>query len=377
MGLLKKIRFIAFMCLFAFVRLSANTLEKFSLEEKVGQLMMVHFIGKTVNEDAKILIQEIKVGGIIYYNWANGLTSPRQVQDLSVGLQKLTDENLFPFPLFIGVDQEGGRVTRLKEGFTQFPANRAVGETGDPNFAEEVAYCIGQELKAVGINMNFAPVVDVDSNPNNPIIGMRSFGDDPEVVLNFGKKALRGYKKANIIATLKHYPGHGDVEVDSHLDLPIIHKSIEELKQVELFPFIGLSSDAEIIMTAHLLVPALDGDNCSTLSQKTLDYLRDTMQYQGVIISDSLVMEGVLKRYHTVDEVAIQALNAGCDILLFGGRQLVDGNIQQELTVKDFQRIHHSIVNAVKSGRISEERLNQAIERILDLKKKHFKLMLL
>jgi beta-N-acetylhexosaminidase len=304
-----------------------------SLEEKVGQLLMVHFHGEFANEDARSLIQDAKVGGIIYYNWSNGLSSPEQVQALSAGLQKLARESRASIPLFIAVDQEGGVVARLNNGFTVFPGNKALGMTGDPNLAEASALAMGQELQAVGVNMNFAPVVDVNINPRNPVIGIRSFSDNPETVVAFGKRALQGYNRAQIIATLKYFPGHGDVEVDSHEDLPIVNKPIEELEQVELLPFARLASSADTIMTAHILVPALDAENCSTLSEKTLSYLKTTLGFQGVIITDSLVMEGVLKKCRTVDEAAIQALNAGCDILLLGGKQLVGGHTNLELSV--------------------------------------------
>lgn len=351
--------------------LSVNTIQTMTLEEKVGQLLMVHFHGEVVNEDARTLIHDTKVGGIIYYNWSNGLNSPEQVQNLSFGLQKLTQDNRLPIPLFIAVDQEGGVVARLDNGFTVFPGNRALGETRDPNLAQMAALSMGQELQAVGVNMNFAPVVDININPRNPIIGVRSFGDHPETVLTFGAKALHGYKQANIIASLKHFPGHGDVEIDSHEDLPIVHKSMKELEQVELLPFAKLALSTDMIMTGHLLVPALDKEHCSTLSEKTLTYLKNTIGFEGVIITDSLVMEGVLKKCHTIDEAAIQALNAGCDILLLGGMQLIGEHVNLELTVSDIQRIHCSIVCAVKSGRVSETRLNKAVEKILRLKERY------
>lgn len=336
-----------------------------SLEEKVGQIFVVHFNGEEVNDDAKALIQELHVGGFIYYNWANGLTSPAQVKSLSEGLQKLAAT-----PLLITTDQEGGIVARLTQGFTVFPGNKALGMTGDPELAKESASAIGEQLQAVGVNVNFAPVVDVNNNPRNPVIGIRSFGDSVDTVVAFGRKALEGYRKAGTIACLKHFPGHGDVDVDSHYDLPIVNKSIEELRQVELKPFAELVSEAEMMMTAHILVPALDPEYCSTLSKKTLDFLRKDLGFQGVIITDSLVMEGVLKKCGSIDEAAIQALNAGSDILLLGGKQLIS-NSKIELTVSDIRRIHHALVEAVKSGRVFEERLNQAVEKVIQLKNKY------
>lgn len=360
----------AFFCLATVCCFGSDLLKEMSLEEKVGQLLMVHFQGEVVNEDARALIQETKVGGIIYYNWSNGLTHPTQVQALSAGLQQLANENRFFIPLLIAADQEGGRVARLQGEFPRFLGNKAVAEMGDPNLAEGIALAMSKELQSVGINMNLAPVVDVNSNPRNPIIGVRSFGETPEIVVAFAEKALEGYRQAGMIATLKHFPGHGDTEIDSHLDLPIVRKSIEELEEIELSAFRQLSGMAPVVMTAHLLVPALDVDHCSTLSSKTLSYLRNEIGFEGVIISDSLVMQGVLKRCQSVDEAAIMALNAGCDILLLGGKQ-VNGEHTLELTVEDIKRIHSSLAKAVEENRISEERLNQAVDRILALKKRY------
>ena len=356
-------RILACLCCF-----ESDLLKNMSLEEKVGQLLMVHFHGETINEDARILVQDTKVGGIIYYNWSNGLSSPEQVQTLSAGLQELTKGNHKSIPLLIAADQEGGVVARLQSGFTRFPGNRALGETDDPNLAKEAALAMGEELLAVGINMNLSPVVDVNSNPRNPVIGVRSFGDNPETVIAFGEKSLSGFKQAHVIATLKHFPGYGDVDVDPHKDLPVIYKSKENLEKVELLPFAKLASSADAIMTAHILVPALDAENCSTLSEKTLKYLRDVIGFQGVIVTDSLVMDGVLKKCHSVDEASIMALNAGCDILILGGKLLIGEHTRVELTTADIQRIHGSIVKAVKSGLVSEVKLDEAVERILKLK---------
>jgi len=349
----------------------AIAFEDLSLEEQVGQVLMVHFRGETANEDAKTLIHEAHVGGIIYYNWANGLTSPTQVQTLSSGLQRLAQKTPKAIPLLIAADQEGGLVARLQSGFTQFPGNRALGETGDPSLAEKAAFAMGEELRAVGIQMSLSPVVDVNMNPRNPVIGIRSFGDDPEVVTRFGEHALRGFQKAGILATVKHFPGHGDTTVDSHEDLPVIDKSFAELEKGEFVPFAHLVTAAETVMTAHLMVPALDPDHCSTLSAKTLHFLRDALKFKGLIVTDSLVMEGVLKKCGSVDEAAIQALNAGCDLLILGGRSLNSNRVGSELTTADVIRVHRNLVAAVKSGRISKERLHDAVDKILALKERY------
>lgn len=359
---------LAILCACSNLCFASALIQNMTLEEKVGQLLMVHFHGETTNAEAQILIQDTKVGGIIYYNWSNGLYSPTQVATLSAGLQKLTESNRIPLPLLIAADQEGGIVSRLRQGFTEFPGNKALGMTGDPELAEAAAFAMGQELHAVGINMNLAPVVDINTNPRNPVIGIRSFGEDPETVIAFGKQALRGYRRAHIISTLKHFPGYGDVSVDPHHALPLINKSKAELEHMELLPFAQLATSADAIMTAHILVPALDEENCSTLSEKTLTYLRETLGFQGLIVADSLVMEGVLTKCGTVDEASIAALNAGCDLLILGGKLLIGEHSGFELTTPAVKRVHHSLVQAVKEGRISEARLNQAVEKILTLK---------
>jgi beta-N-acetylhexosaminidase len=233
---------------------------------------------------------------------------------------------------------------------------------GHPEWASEAAHVIGEELLSTGVNMNLAPVVDINSEPRNPIIGIRSFGENAEIVTKCAAYALQGYKKAGIITTLKHYPGHGEAKVDSHEDLPVICKSLEDLEACELKPFKTLKADA--VMTAHLLVPALDPDHCSTLSKPTLDYLRQ--DFDGVIITDSLVMGGVLRPSATIEEVAKRAFLAGSDILLLGGKHLSGSTV--ELTVKDVIRVHKHLVEAVKNKDISEERLNASVERILKLK---------
>jgi beta-N-acetylhexosaminidase len=359
--------------LLIFICLSSHAHAEMSLEEKVGQLLMVHFNGEEVNQDAKLLIQKLHVGGIIYYNWSNALSSAAQVRNLSMDLQKLAK-----IPLLIVVDQEGGLVNRLKEGFTIFPGNLALAKTGKPELAEKCAFAIGQELLSVGINMNLAPVVDINDNPYNPVIGIRSFGDTADQVTLFAKQALQGYCRAGIITCLKHFPGHGDVVVDSHQDLPIIKKTKEQLTKTELFPFYQLADQSDSIMTAHLLFPSLDFQNCATLSQKILtDLLRKEIGFQGVIISDSLIMcpgymQGLLNNCSSIEKekAAIASINAGCDLLILGGKQL-NADSTLELTTEDIQKIHQALLQAVQTGVISQQRLEQALQRILTLKNKY------
>jgi beta-N-acetylhexosaminidase len=336
-----------------------------SLEEKVGQVLMVHFHGEELNEDARALIEKAHVGGVIYYTWANGLQSLDQVAKLSKDLQDLSR-----VPLLISTDQEGGIVSRLQKDFTTFPGNMALGMTKDPELAFASAFASGQELLAAGINMNLAPVVDVNQNPKNPVIGIRSFGSDPKEVALFGEKALEGYKTAGVIACLKHFPGHGDVETDSHYELPTVNKTKEELFRQELLPFAFLAQSSEAIMTAHIMVPALDPNSCSTLSRPTLQFLREELGFEGLILSDSLTMQGVLKQSdYSLETAAIQAFDAGCDMLILGGRELLGCRIP--VTVEEIIGVHRALVHAVEEGRISEKRLDASVQRILDLKEKY------
>lgn len=360
-------RFITLLCLPLYCY-GSYSVEDLSLEQKVGQLLMCHFKGKEANEDAKILIQDLHVGGIIYYSWANELSSPLQVLHLSQGLQELSKDQP---PLFIAIDQEGGILSRLTQGFTVFPGNGALGVIKDPELAQEAAYATGRELRAVGINMNLAPVVDVNTNSYNPVIGIRSFGHNIGTVIALGKATIQGYHDAQIITSLKHFPGHGDTSLDSHEHLPYLHKTKQQLKQVEWFPFAALAADTDTIMTAHVMIPSMDPYHCATLSKDILDVLRIRLRFEGLIISDSLVMKGLLEQCPSIEDAALQAFNAGCDILLLGGKQLIGARIGYELTPSDIEKIHAHLVQAVKDGLIPEDRLNASVQRILDLKAKY------
>lgn len=357
-----------------------RSIEEMSVEEKVGQLLLVHFNGQQVNEDALRLIREAHVGGFIYYTWANGLKNPSQIQKLSSGLQCAALSQTQAIPLFIAIDQEGGVVNRLSKEFTSFPGNAALGRTGDPQLAEESAFAMGTELAAVGINMNLAPVVDVNMNPKNPVIGIRSFGDNVDEVIAFGKAALCGYRRASLMTCLKHFPGHGDVVADSHGSLPVVDKTIDELRQVELKPFKYLADQSEAIMTAHIMLPQLDHRWCATLSSKILQsLLKEEWRYQGLIISDSLVMQGLLDNtledgqtpLQRIIHATKQAYLAGCDLLLLGGKQLLGKQDGFELAVEDILAIHRQLVAAVKKGEIPQERIDSSINKILSLKKSH------
>lgn len=348
--------------------LETDSIETLPLNLKVGQLFMTCFYGDSANEDAERLIKEMKIGGFIFYNWSNGLDHPKKIQNLSHQLQELSQTHI-GIPPFLAVDQEGGRVARLRDGFTKFPGNDALGKAGVPELVYKSAYYSGLEMSCVGLNFNLAPVVDVNSNPENPVIGSRSFGSDVLKVSEYGKQALLGYKDSGIIPCLKHFPGHGDTTSDSHHQLPIVDKEISELNEVEFVPYEKLVSDTPAIMTAHILFPKIDKERCATLSPIILkDLLRDKMQFDGVIISDSLAMKGANNRERSLEETVIQAFEAGNDILLIGGRNLqIDFPDETDIEVKI--RIYQALLSAVEIGRISEKRVNESVNRIFRLKK--------
>lgn len=334
------------------------TLAALSLEEKVGQLFMVHFVGESANDDAKRLLEEAHVGGFILYDWANKLESLEQIKKLTEGLQSLTDT-----PLFIAADQEGGPVRRLQ--FSPDPSNQSVGETGDPHKAYEQAMAISQTLKSCGINFNFAPVADIsESQGINP---ERCYGSDPNQVALFVQEALAGYRKSSIISCLKHFPGHGSVNVDSHEATPVQKKSLEELMKSDLIPFHG----GEVIMTAHVIVGCLDLVYPATFSSRVLqDFLRKDLHFEGVIISDSLVMNGATNHLSSLSEATKKAFLAGCDILLFGGQNLQLAG-RNEMTVDEILTIYRAFLEAVHTGEITEAQIDESVGRILKLKKKY------
>lgn len=335
-----------------------------TLEEKVGQLLIVHFNGKEANEEARVLIEELHVGGFIYYNWSNGLDDPEQVAKLSKGLQSLAK-----IPLWIMVDQEGGPVKRLRDGFFEMPGNREIANKAEPGFAYECARRMGEEMRAVGINMNLAPVVDITSDSSNAILKNRTFGHNIYEVIFFATELLQGYADAKIIPVLKHFPGYGNVEADPHSSLSINPHDRDWLDEIDLRPFRELGPIAPAIMTAHIRVPALDPDHSATLSKKILtDLLREEYGYQGLVISDSMVMQGLLDDCLDVEEAAIRAVNAGCDLLIYGGRRLNGPEGEAEFRLSVLRSVHTALVEAIRSGKISETRIDESIQRILSAK---------
>jgi beta-N-acetylhexosaminidase len=342
-----------------FIFFLSSFLSAISIEEKIGAILMCPIHGEEVTDEIKNFLEETKIGSIILYNWSNNITDTKKIRSFTHALQKESIKNTGSL-LFIGIDQEGGRVDRLKKGF---PSAAQIAEMGTPREALDLAQKISYELKQIGINLNFAPVVDINSNPKNTVIGDRCFGKDPRVVTDFGKAFARGLQDGGVSPCLKHFPGHGDVSDDSHYTLPISYKTLDELMEMELIPYMEI--DSPFIMTAHILFPNIDPKYPATLSKIFLqDILRGKLRYKGLIITDSLTMDALSSG--SLSETAIEAFNAGNDILLIGGSHLIKDD--PEFNMEQVKCIHRILVEAVKSGRISKERLNQSYERIINLK---------
>ncbi|MDP1835082.1 MAG: beta-N-acetylhexosaminidase [Chlamydiales bacterium] len=363
--MLKQILFLTF---FLFGTLQAEL----SLEEKVGQLFFGFVYGESLDESSKAFLQRTCLGNVVYYRWANALTSPAQVRALS---EQLT-ETITVAPPIIAVDQEGGRVCRLTHGFTAFNTNSVLGALEDPSIVHNAGVTIAKELADCGINMNFAPVVDVNSNPDNPVIGSRSYHSDPDVVVAMARQFMAGHKQARILTALKHFPGHGDTNLNSHHSLPVISKSLEQLEQTELLPFKALAGQVDMIMTAHILVPALDPNSPATFSAPILTgLLRGQWGYQGIVISDSLVMRAAAPNQSNFEEAvvsvsraSISAFNAGCDCLIIGALEWADFTAPPQQNLLLIERVITSFTEAVRAGHIDLDQVEVSYNRVMSLK---------
>jgi beta-N-acetylhexosaminidase len=351
--LLPVLVFFAPIQLFALTDAAIDELvDRMTAEQKVGQLLIVGFEGKTVNKTVKAHISQRFVGGVILFD--RNIQSPRQVARLTNELQQLARETPHQIPLLIGTDQEGGGIIRMKKGATVLPGNMALGATGSTELAERAGKITATELAAVGMNLNFAPVMDVNSNPHNPVIGRRSFGESPELVSRLGAAYIQGLQRHGVLATAKHFPGHGDTTVDSHTDLPTVNHKLERIHAVELKPFrAAIDAGVAAIMTAHIRYTTLDASCPATLSPKVLtQLLRDELKFDGIIITDDMAMKAIDARY-PAGEAAVLAVEAGADMILTPG-----------LLAKQRQ-VYNALLSAVKSGKIPEARLNQSVRRIL------------
>ena len=331
-----------------------------TLEERIGQTLMVGFAGTTASREVIELIQRYHVGNIILFS--RNVRDAEQVRKLTRSLQEAAREAGHIYPLLIAIDQENGIVQRLGEAATLFPGNMALGAIGSEEVAFDVALATGRELKALGITMNLAPVVDVNNNAANPVIGVRSFGEDPRLVARLGSAMVKGYQDAGSISCLKHFPGHGDSAVDSHLAMPLIPHSLERLEALELVPFrAGIEAGVGSVMIAHVAFPALTHDEAlpATLSSAIIvGLLREKVGYEGVIVSDCLEMQAISDTFGT-EPAALMALRAGIDLALVSH------------TFSRQRGSFEAIREAVLTGELSAQVVQRAAERIVKLKARY------
>jgi beta-N-acetylhexosaminidase len=279
---------------------------------KAGQRLMVGFSGHEPSPDVRVLIRDYGVGHVILF--ARNVAEPEQVAGLVRELQEIARDAGHDLPLFVAVDQEGGRVARLKAPWTVWPPLRAVGRLGSEDHARRLGQALAAELGACGIRWDMAPVVDVDTNPKNPVIGDRAFSDNPDLVGRLGAALIRGLEESGVAACAKHFPGHGDTDLDSHLDLPVVSQSRSRLEDVEMRPFrSAIAAGVAGVMTAHVMFPEIDERLPATLSPAIVSLLRK-MGYGGVIVSDDLEMKAVAQTWPTGEATTLAAA-AGCDLI--------------------------------------------------------------
>ncbi len=320
------------------------------IRDLVGQMFMVDFSGCEPSAEVERLIADEGVGGVILF--AKNIATPRQIASLTNALQRIAAAAHRP-PLLVSADQEGGSVARLPAGATQFPSAMAFGAAGSEALVGAAAGVTARELRAVGIQMNMAPVLDVNSNPANPVIGLRSYGEDPRLVARLGTAAIRAMQASGVLATAKHFPGHGDTHQDSHLCLPTVSRDRRRLESVELAPFrAAVRAGVAAVMTAHVVYPALDPDAPATLSPAILQrVLRDELGFAGLIVTDSMAMRAIADTLRA-GEAAVRAVLAGADIVLALGT----ADAQREAL--------EAVRRGVEEGRIPADRIAAAVGRI-------------
>jgi beta-N-acetylhexosaminidase len=326
---------------------------------RVGQRFMVGFEGFAASADVKALIREFGVGHVVLF--ARNVAGPEQVAELVRELQSVARDAGQAQPLLVAVDQEGGRVARLKDPWTIWPSARAVGQTGSEETARKMAEALAEELKACGIRCDFAPCVDVDTNPRNPVIGDRSFGENPDLVGRLGVAMIRGFQDNGVVACAKHFPGHGDTDVDSHLDLPSVEHSRSRLDDVELRPFrMAIEAGVATVMVSHLLVREIDDALPATLSRRVVTgLLREELGFAGVVVTDALEMKALAKHW-TPAQIAVLAAKAGCDLLA-----LCSGHDAQVEAMEGLIRALEADEIPFKEAEASEARVRALKERFL------------
>ena len=326
--------------------------KEFTLKD-IGQFIMTGISGEALRDEEKKFIHQENIGGVILFS--HNYKNPAQLLELTNSIQDLSRGD----PLFIGVDQEGGRVRRFKNHLTQFPTMYEIGRLNSSEIFFKSHQIMANELKAIGVNLSFAPVCDVLTNPKNKVIGDRAFSCDFQEVVKYVKAAIEGLADGGILSVAKHFPGHGDTVKDSHFELPVVKKSIEGIKNCELVPFRqAVQSHVDMILMAHLQIPAIDEKYPTTLSPLAYRFLRSELQYDGIIISDDMEMKAISDLL-SWEESAIRTLAAGCDLLVYRSMDTA-------------KAAYKGLFKASKAQEISYQKLCQKITRIDVLKKKYF-----
>ena len=324
-------------------------MDTMDIDEKLGQMVMGGY--DDINEILPIICDN-KLGGVLLFK-----KNIKNVTQTKQDIQSLKESNLQnKIPIFISVDQEGGKVNRLPSEMGTFESALSIGDRDDISYATNAGIKIAKAMKQLGFNLNFAPVLDIYSNSKNTVIADRAFGTTPGRVSKIGISMLKGLRSENIISTAKHFPGHGDTIIDSHIGLPIVNKSIEELNDFEFKPFVeAIENDVDMIMIAHVSLSKID-DLPSSMSYKIVtDILRKQLTFNGVIITDDMAMSAITQN-NTISDAALKAVNAGCDIVL------VSQGAQNSVLALN------SLKSAFLKGQLSEKRIDESVYRILSLK---------
>ena len=318
-----------------------------ALRRQIGQLLIAGFNGQQIPAELRSLAKEFGLGGVILF--ARNIAEPEQVAELAFDAARLVPD----LPVWVSVDQEGGRVARLKSPFTEWPPMATLGRSGDVTLAERFARALAMELKSVGVTLDYAPVLDIHTNPKNPVIGDRALAEKAEEAARLGSAIVRTLQAEGIAACGKHFPGHGDTSTDSHLELPIVEHPPDRLRRVEFLPFkAAIQAGVATIMTAHVLVPSLDEKRPATLSSRVVtDLLRHELQYDGVILSDDLEMKAIATEY-AVPAAAVFAIEAGCDGVL-----ICSGDHETQTAALE------ALVRAVENEHLRRSRVEDALLR--------------
>ncbi len=329
-----------------------------TLKEKIAQMLICGIDGTMADERTKALVRKVKVGGVILY----GKNTPTAQVTFGLTHELQTLAAHCPMPLIIAIDEEHGRVSRIKEGTTRFVDMAVIGTMDDPAIAGRIAAVTARELRACGINMNFAPVADVKLNPANKVIGNRSFSHDPEIVAGLAAAYIKEGVAGGMILCVKHFPGHGDTSVDSHHELPTVDKPVEEIRRCELAPFkAAISAGVQAVMTAHIMFPRIDSLPATMSGTIIRGLLQKELGFGGVIISDDMEMGAIAKHYGVLEAFA-NAINAGVNMFILSGM------LSRDI---DPAELVESIEQAVTNGRIDNNMIDISVKKITDLKNRY------